>query len=138
MTARCQVCGVTVEADHAPMLIDPRNNPEAAIAIAEISTFDLLAGRMHAHIAMVHQDQAAEMSAIMFLAGKVYAMTWAESADPEYQALRESWRTGILNMLVSKSNPVVEVQAVADAEPDSSVAPPSGSNEKKSERNASN
>ena len=124
MTARCQICGATVEAAGGPMLLNPFDNPEAAMAIREISTFDLLAGRMHAHLAMCHQDQAAEMAAIMFLAGKVYAMTWAESAEPEYQALRESWRSGILNMLQSTSNPV-KLQADAP-----SSDPPSESNAK--------
>lgn len=135
MTATCQICGATVAAEGGPMLLNPFNNPEAAIAIREISTFDLLAGRMHAHIAMFHQDQAAEMSAIMFLSGKVYAMTWAESSDPEYKPLRESWRTGILNMLQSTTNPV-EVQDAAAAA-DSSPVVPSASKEKKSPRNIS-
>ena len=114
-------------------------DPEAAIAIRDISTFDLLAGRMHAHVAMFHQDQAAEMSAIMFLSGKVYAMTWAESSDPEYKPLRESWRTGILNMLQSTMNPV-EVHDPDAPAADSSTAPlsPSASKEKKSVRKTSN
>lgn len=138
MTSTCQLCGATVSAERAPMLLNPVRNPEAAVAIAEISTFDLMAGRMHAHIAMFHQDQAADMSAIMFLAGKVYAMTWAENPDPEYALLRESWRTGILTMLQSTSNPIAVQDVAADASPSSSDAAPSGSNEKKSVRNNSN
>lgn len=107
MTAICQICGVTVEASSGPMLLNPGTDVAAAQAVAEISTFDLLAGRVSQHMER-HQAQTLEMIAVMHLAGKVYAMTWAESPgnEPEYSALRDAWRTGILTMLQSTTKPV--------------------------------
>jgi hypothetical protein len=125
------------------MLLNPGRDPVTAAAIAEISTFDLLAGRMSEHL-NEHAEQAAEMMAVMYLAGKVYAMTWAESpqSEPEFSALRESWRTGILEMMKSTTAPVAildQGQTVEDAAaPEGDSSDPSTENVKKSVRKASN
>ncbi len=144
MTATCQLCGATITGpQRVAMLLNPGTDPAAAKAVAEISEFDLLAGRVSQHME-IHQDQAMEMAAIMHLSGKVYAMTWVECpTDPEFRALREAWRSGILTMLQSTSKPVAveELPDQADAAvvlpaglPGVSSGTPEGSNEQNSAR----
>ena len=134
MTAKCQLCGAVVRAETAGMILNPGSDPAAAAAIAEISLFDLLAGRMSQHMER-HAEQNAEMIAVMHLAGKVYAMTFAESPEePEYSKLREAWRTGILQMMASTTMPI----AIYDDAAEGNSSAPSGTKEKKSVRNASN
>lgn len=139
MTATCSLCGHVVRVESAGMIIDPGTDPAAAAAVAEISLFDRLAGRMSQHLEE-HRDQSAEMVAVMHLAAKVYAMTWAESKDeePEYSALREAWRTGILTMMQNTSKPVAVYDDQAAAAAADSGAAVIGSKAQKSVRKDSN
>lgn len=147
MQATCILCGYVGRVDRSPMLLNPGSDPATAAAVAEISEFDLLASRMMTHIGLKHEQHSLEMTAVMHLAAKVYAMTWAESPqeEPNYSALREAWRKGVLQQMNTTTVPaaaidVVTVQADAEAEPGGGSSPlgTSGSNEKKSSRNASN
>lgn len=137
MQAACVLCGHIISVNPGPMLIDPGQNAEVARAVAEISEFDLMAARMVSHLGKEHQNQTREMTAVMHLAAKVYSMTWAESdlEEPNYSALRDAWRKSILNQLETTSQPMTQADAVTVS--DGSSIPPSGSNEKKSERKAS-
>lgn len=142
MTAICQLCGIVVRADNAPMIITPPPGIDAdgAKVVLEISLFDKLAGRMTQHLEQ-HEFQNGEMVAVMFLAAKMYAMTFAESSEdePEYSALRDAWRTGILQMLQTTTKPV----PVFDAGQEPAAGEPANgsgvveSNEQKSARKVS-
>ncbi len=138
MTTICQLCGEIIRADSAAMILNPGTDAEAARAVAEISLFDRLAGRMSQHLEK-HQAENYEMVAVMHLAAKVYAMTWAESphSEPEFSALRDAWRTGILQMMQTTTKPAAVYDAVAAAATPPALSSTVESNEQKSERNAS-
>jgi hypothetical protein len=150
MNATCILCGFVARVERSPLLINPGlvgDDPATLAAVQEISEFDLLAGRMMNHIGSAHREHTLEMTAVMHLAAKVYAMTWAEAPgdEPNYSALREAWRKGVLqqmNTTTVAATDVVTLQAEAADAPgvagNSAAAPPSGSNVKKSVRNASN
>jgi hypothetical protein len=142
MQATCLLCGHIARVERSALLLNPGTDPATAAAVAEISEFDLLASRMMTHIGMAHEHEALEMSAVMHLAAKVYAMTWAEqpSAEPNYSALRDAWRTGVLHQMSMTSKPAMTVDQTDAAEPgaNSSGGALPVSNVKKSARNASN
>lgn len=138
MIATCAICGESVVTHAAPRLIEPGPSAEQRIAfdaLAKIAEFDLLAGLFSQHLE-AHPAHDEEMIAVMSLAGKMFAMKHAIGFSPEFDALRASWRTGIMQMFETLVPPA---QAEASAGSDSSASSPdaSGSKEKKSERNFS-
>jgi len=129
MTGSCQLCGTLIYANRTPKLNDPAPNTPAHEYFVRLAEFDLLAGRMSAHLLQDHQQESMQMSAVQFLAGKVYAMTWCASATtPEFDELREKWRKAVLEQLVITT---AEGQAAEAGAGDSSAPaappPPSGS-----------
>jgi hypothetical protein len=143
-TAICDLCGTILQAVGPPVLVvhhDRVPSENEVQDLADLSEFDLLAGKMAHHICE-HSDHAREMAAVGYLASKVYAMTWASSGVnnqgegfDSFDALRKAWRKAFLTELAKD-----RTQAAAPAASDaggSSSDPPSGSNVKKSERNAS-
>ena len=107
MICVCQICN---ELLHAREVSTPSIKPGAgqqtigsdadpalvARAQLDLQNFDLLAQVMYKHIAERHREHAEQMTAVMHLAAKVYAMTHAASSRPEFEILREGWRRGIL------------------------------------------
>jgi hypothetical protein len=101
MIAFCQKCG---------QLIRGRQTADVGLtgeqkAAARIQDFDSLAAAMLGHINERHTQPETgaassamqELSAVMYLAGKVYAMSLAQSTDDEhFEALREAWRAAIM------------------------------------------
>ena len=108
MICVCQICN---ELLHAREVSTPSIKPGAgqqtigsdadpalvARAQLDLQNFDLLAQVMYKHIAERHREHAEQMTAVMHLAAKVYAMTHAASSRPEFEILREGWRRGILD-----------------------------------------
>lgn len=99
MIATCQLCRAIIEAHRGPMILEPGQDPAAIEAVTAISEFDLLAGRMANHISERHRNHAMELSAVGFLACKMYAMVHANSTEEEFGSLRAAWRAGILDMM---------------------------------------
>lgn len=140
MTAACQLCGQIISADAVVnVLLTPGEDAMAALNVAE---FDLLAGRMAQHLSAVHPRESAQAAKVMFLAGKVYAMTWAESGtEPNFKRLRSAWRKTIFHDLTEayRDEPADALALPLDtgAAGKEGSEEPSGSNEKKSSRNFS-
>jgi hypothetical protein len=100
MIAFCQKCG---------QLVRGRQTADVGLsdsqkAAARIQDFDTLATAMLGHINERHTERETgapsslqeELSAVMYLSGKVYAMSHAQSTDDEHFAeLRDAWRAAI-------------------------------------------
>jgi hypothetical protein len=101
MTASCRICGEIIVGRAARLfMLNPDADKEETSAMVEIAEFDLLAGQIADHLSKRHEAEAQEMVAVSMLAGKVYAMTWAENATfPKYELLRTSWRKAILEQM---------------------------------------
>lgn len=140
MTGTCQLCGQTLFGGMSTITLNPGATEEEhqkSQALADISDFDLLASRVAQHINEHHRREAQEMSAVMFLAGKVYAMTYGESStEPNFKKLRVSWRKAIMAQLFESRD---DDQAAGETPAAGDSAAPAGeaSNEKKSVRNDS-
>ena len=131
----CDMCGVVVYVERPQgLILHPGVSAEELLAIAELAEFDLLAGKMYAHILERHPNHAREMSAVAYLAGKVYAMTWCNSAGDEFATLRKTWRKTFLTELAKERTQAAAPDDISTSEP---PADPDGSYEKKSERNDS-
>lgn len=141
MTCTCQMCGQALFGGMSAITLTvpaTLEEDQKSRAVGDIADFDLLAARVAQHINEHHRRQAQEMSAVMFLAGKVYAMTYAESStEPNFKKLRVSWRKAIMSQLFEGRDD--DDQAAVEAPAAGSAAAPAGeaSNEKKSVRNAS-
>lgn len=133
MTATCALCARTFVIDKPYFGPLPETDPEA-LAAHRLSEFDLLAGKMMQHLGETHERQLSEMTAVMHLAAKVYAMAWANEEDADFTAIRESWRTTTMTA-ISDPQAVYAAGAAASAESADSGA---GSNSKKSARKDSN
>jgi hypothetical protein len=132
-SAICQInsCGVLVFAERTSELMVVHPDPEEHKKLVDLAEFDLLAGKMAVHIGNYHPEHAREMSAVGFLASKVYAMTWVVSSEKGFAAMRNSWKRVFIEELAKDPD-----QAAAAAA-DSTTSPPpvpEGSYEKKSER----
>jgi hypothetical protein len=137
MKVTCQLCGDVIRVDFVRLPIPAslegvaRNDAELTQQLQE---YDLLAGTMSRHLNNKHPNQSEEQAGCMFLAGKMYAMNWADA--PELEALKREWRNHVLMRMT------VTTQRDGDASPvpasDSTVgsedAVPTASNEKKSIR----
>lgn len=141
MTCTCQLCGQPLFGGMSTIMLDPGGTPEEhqkSQALADIADFDLLAARVAQHINEHHKRrEAQEMSAVMFLAGKVYAMTYGESStEPNFKKLRVAWRKAIMAQLFESRD---DDQGADEAPAAGDSAAPAGeaSNEKKSVRNNS-
>lgn len=93
-SATCQICGAKISVENIAM-----GTNEASREIEDISEFDLLAHRMVTHLSGQHRKQASEQIIVGMLASKIYAMTWAESQDENFDTLRNSWRKAIFDQL---------------------------------------
>ena len=100
MIALCGVCREIVRAAEVMTRILPGAETDEQRAQRELQDFDLLAGAMAEHLNQRHQQHAMEMTAMMFLAGKAYAMRWAESTEPRMALMRDAWRAGVVDFLI--------------------------------------
>lgn len=106
------------------------------VGAARVQEFDSLAAAMLGHINQRHTDREKgaeaslqeELSAVMYLAGKVYAMSLAQSTDDEhFEALREAWRASIFAALALTSTSEAYATGTADGTAAGSSPPPAGS-----------
>lgn len=134
MIATCRLCkeliaGTRAYTYRAPMLGE--SMPEYKLS-RQVAEFDYLATAMLTHIMVRHarmsSDDPAEppglqVNAVMALAGKTYAMTYAETAT-DAESVRKIWRHAIGQALFPDA--YVEDEAGAPAA-SLSFTPPSGS-----------
>jgi hypothetical protein len=107
MIAFCGVCGQLVRGKEVPGLS------------AELQEFDNLAGAMLHHIFERHTKRTGpepsageQLSAVMNLAGKVYAMSHAQTpaatetdAARQFEQLRDAWREAIQQAIFPRAYP---------------------------------
>lgn len=138
MTSSCRLCGQVISGpETTAVILDPDIDPREAAAMAELAEFDLLAGKVSLHISQHHADFAAEMTAVGYLAAKVYAMNLTNESSVKFRSLRQAWRRGIMLMFEATLG---KIQAAGAADPggSSSDPDPSGSKEKNDSRKFSN
>lgn len=125
MTARCQLCGVTVTGRYV------RKEESERELLME---YDSLSAHMWIHIFDNHRDQMAEGIVNQQRAAKMYAMNWADHTDTMV-LIKQEWRKAMLiGMSVTTLNTAHEYlqrQAADDAAAE-------GSNEKNDARKMSN
>lgn len=105
MSCSCQICGTIITSSHRAVVeMVPGAKPIAADQRAEIEAiaeFDLHAARVAEHIGTFHPEHAAAMASIQFLAMKVYAMTWTDTAvqGAAFRKIRAQWQKEILQQI---------------------------------------
>jgi hypothetical protein len=133
MIAFCGVCGQLVRGKEIPGIAP---DPETK-AKAELQEFDNLAGAMLHHIFERHTKRTGpepsagdQLSAVMNLSGKVYAMSHAQTpaatetdAARQFVQLRDAWRESVQRALF----PIAYADGTADGTAAPSSAPPAGS-----------
>lgn len=119
MTAKCQLCGVTVSSRYVPKDTTVRE---------QLMEYDNLSAHMWIHISDFHRDQMAEGIVNQQRAAKMYAMNWADHTETMV-LIKQEWRQHMLiGMSVTTRAATAEDQATGSA---------AASNEKNAERNKS-
>jgi hypothetical protein len=117
MTITCQICGLTIE----PGLLFKLAYGLDPIQFGLLQ-FDHLADLMNMHLSQKHEQQNYQAMLFAHLSAKIYAMTWADSAEQTFDLLRESWRIAALEKLSAAGQD--RIQAAAPAAGAASAADP--------------
>lgn len=137
MRITCVLCGQIIQADNVRTF--PEGMPaEQAAEMHAVQEFDLVAARMGVHLDESHPIHAQEKVAVMYLAGKAYAMNYA-SWPEELTIVRNQWRGSIsiaMSTAVHFEAPAGSPAAGGDGSAASSADP--ASNVKNESRKASN
>lgn len=129
MTAKCQLCGVTVTGRYVA-----REDTEDSVREL-LMEYDNLSAHMWIHISDNHRDQMAEGIVQQQRAAKMYAMNWADHTETMV-LIKQEWRKQMLiGMTVTSRAATPEERAAAQAQAAEAAA---GSNEKNEARNRSN
>jgi hypothetical protein len=126
MTARCQLCGITVTSSF---------NAKDATEPELLMEYDNLSWCMWLHIIENHATQALEGKANQARAARMYAMNWADH-DRTMLLLKQEWRQRMLIAMTVTTRAEHETPERYAA--DAAAADPAGLNAKKSARNKSN
>lgn len=91
LTAFCSLCGLAITAEKPDAALLGNVPAEQLDKTAELAMFDKFAATFSAHISEKHKMEQAEMMAYMGLIGKLYAVRFAASMNPEFKATRDIW-----------------------------------------------
>lgn len=121
MTAKCQLCGVTVEGRYVAA-----DETEESM----LMEYDNLSAHMWLHISDHHPEQVIEGILCQQRAAKLYAMNWADHTQTMI-AVKVEWRTRMLARMTVTTRRESDTPAAYDD------AATTGSNEKNDVRKAS-
>jgi len=126
MTARCQLCSVTVLSNYAPM--DPEDDREKLIE------YDRLSAYMWLHISENHPMQVQEGILVQQRAAKMYAMNWADTEPAQLltvsgEDVKRLWRSNLLMAMsvTTRAEDAPADQAAGEAEAPGPSPSPSSS-----------
>ena len=124
MTAKCQLCGVTVSSRYIPT--------ETTVS-EQLREYDNLSAHMWIHISDFHRDQMSEGMLNQQRAAKMYAMNWADHTETMV-LIKQEWRQHMLIAMTVTTRAQTPEEVAADQAAGSTA----GSNEKNEVRNTSN
>jgi hypothetical protein len=127
MTARCQLCGVTITGRYVA-----KDATEREL----LMEYDNLSAHMWIHISDFHRDQMAEGITQQQRAAKMYAMNWADHTETMI-LIKQEWRKHML-IGMTVTTRAMTPEELREGQTPAPAGGAVGSNEKNEARNKSN